>query len=86
MVAYLILIFGLIIIVTGITFSVTSDFVDSMLAATTYANTPLAGAMDADSIQTGDLLLVLFKYILIVILIALAYWMWVMSQKPVKSF
>jgi len=87
-VAYLLLVgVGLTIIVTGITYNFVSDFVDYIITAINgYANTPLANQMDADSIEGGSLLLMLFKFILIPTLFVIAYFAWTMSQKPVKQW
>lgn len=87
-VAYLLLVgVGLTIIVTGIAFSFISDFVDFMLSGINgYAGTPLANQMDADSIQGGDMLIVLFKMILVPSFFVIMYFAFVMAQKPVKSW
>ncbi len=86
-VSYLLLIgVGLTIIVVGIVYSVVSDFVDTMIAATTYDNTPLANMMDTDTIYGAGLLLTLFKYCLMFILVILMYWAFVMSQKPEREW
>lgn len=87
-VAYLLLVgLGLSIVVSAICFNFISDFVDIVLYTTgrTYANMPLA-QMDADSIQTGNLLFMCFKFCLIPVMFVLIYFCFVMAQKPVKSW
>ncbi len=87
-VAYLLLVgVGLTIIVTGITFSFVSDFVDTVLGAiNSYRGTPLEGAMDADSISTGNELLLVFKLSLMPVLIVIIYFTLSMSQKIQKDW
>ena len=86
-VAYLLLIgVGLTIIITGMSYSLISDFVDTMIVATSYAGTPLANQMDADSVEGGNMLLVVFKMILMPILLCIMYFALVMSQKPERSW
>lgn len=60
-----------------------SDLTDYILSSiNSYQGTPLAGQLDQSSIETGDLLLTLFKFILIPALILVIYWSFVMAQKP----
>lgn len=88
MVAYLLLIgFVLSILVVGASYMASSDFVDLLLSAiNSYNGTQLQGQMDSDSIQTGNFLMMLLKYILIPSLFVLIYWILVMSQKPVRPY
>lgn len=87
-VAYLLLIgVGLTIIVVGITYNITSDFVDYIISSINgYSGTPLANSMSADSIDTGNLLLMAFKLVLIPALIAIIYWSYTLSQKQQKNW
>jgi hypothetical protein len=87
-VSYLVLV-GVIltIIVSGIAYNFTSDFVDMMLNSINgYAGTPLENQMDASSIEGGNFLLMLFKMILMPTLLVIMYFAWVMAQKPVKQW
>lgn len=86
-VAYVLLFMGLAIIVTGIFFSFISDGVDAIIGAINgYAGTPLQGAMDANSIETGDMLLMVFKLALLPSLVVIIYWAFNYATKPVKPF
>jgi uncharacterized protein (UPF0333 family) len=87
-VAYLLLVgVGLTIITVGIAYSFISDFVDVILSSiNNYSGTPLANQMDVDSISTGNLLLALFKLILIPALLVIIYFAFTMSQKQQKSW
>lgn len=87
MVSYLLIIVGLSLIVGGITYNFTSDIVDiSLSSLSTVYSTDSKFTMDADSIESGNMLLILFKFCLIPILICLAYFSWVISQKPERAW
>jgi hypothetical protein len=83
-VAYLLLVgVGLTLIVTGLCFSFVSDFVDTVLGAiNSYNGTPLAGQMDSSSIDTGNMLLMAFKLVLVPSLFCIMFFAYVMAQKP----
>jgi len=87
-VAYLLLVgIGLTIVVTGITYSVVSDFVDYILVSINgYSGTPLANNLSTDSIETGNLLLMAFKFSLMPSLIAIIYFGLSMALKPNKEW
>ena len=82
-VSYLLLVsMGVSIIISGIFYNVTSDVVDLILESiNNYAGTPLEGVMDSSSIETGNILLVAFKFVLIPTLVAIVYFCFVMSQR-----
>jgi hypothetical protein len=87
-VAYLLLVgLFLTLIVVGIAYMFISDFVDFILNGINgFAGTPLAGQLDQSSIDTGNLLLVLFKFCLIYFLFIIIYWVWTMAQKPERPY
>lgn len=87
-VSYLLLVgFGFTIVIVGIAYMFTSDFVDYILAAiNNYEGTPLEGQMDSSSIEGGNFLIVLFKLFLIPALLILSFWVWSMSQRPFKPY
>jgi len=87
-VAYTLLVgVGLTIIVTGITYSFVSDFIDLILASiNNYTGTPLANQMPASAVEGGDFLMAIFKMCLVPILLIIAYFAFSMSQKPVKQW
>lgn len=87
-VSYLLLVgLGLSIVVSGIAFNFISDFVDTCIS---FSNTVWSGnlqaQMDADSINTGNFLLMAFKFCLIPILFVLMYFQYSMAQKPVRPW
>jgi len=87
-VAYLVLV-GIILtlIVSGVCFNFTSDFVDFWIASINgYEGTPLANQIDQDTIDGGDFLMTIFKFCLIPILFCIMYFSWVMGMKPVRSW
>ena len=87
-VAYLLLVgVGLTIIITGITYSFVSDFIDMILASiNNYEGTQLANQMPASAVEGGDFLMAIFKTSLVPILLIIAYFAWQMSQKPVRQW
>ena len=87
-VAYLLLVgLGLTLIVTGITYSFVSDFIDFVLSAiNNYSGTPLANQMPASATEGGNFLIAIFKMCLVPILFIIMYWIFTMSMKPVKPF
>ncbi len=91
MASYLLIQFVLILIVVGVAYSFVSDTKDYLINAiggadNPYANTPLQGQMDQDSIDGGYFLLVLFKMFLIPALFVLMYWCYNYAQKPVREW
>jgi len=87
MVAYLIIIFGLIVIVSGITYNITSDMVDQFLTMLNIGYSQDSRfSLDADNVYGGNLLLTLFKFILIPILFVIIFWVWNLAQKPNRSY
>ena len=87
MVSYLLIVLGISIIVSGITYNITSDLVDSFVSALSITfSHDSKFTMDQDSIDTGNLLMTLFKYCLIPILFVLGYFAWTMAQKPVRPW
>lgn len=75
------------IIVVGIAYNFTSDFVDFILGGINdYEGTPLANQMDADSIQGAGFLMVVFKMILVPSLFVIMYFAWVMAQRPLRPW
>jgi len=87
MVAYIIILFGLIIIVSGLTYSVSSDFVDTILISLNSGYSQDSRfSLDADSVYGGNLLLTLFKFILMPILFVIMYWVFQYAQKPNRQF
>jgi hypothetical protein len=87
-VSYLLLVgLALTIIISGIAYSFTSDFVDTMMSGINgYAGTPLENQMDSDSVTGGNFLMALFKFFLIPVLFVIVYFAMVMSQKPEKNW
>jgi len=87
MVSYLLIMFAIFLIVGGITYNITSDIVDTALSSISLAFSNMPDAtMDADTIEGGNMVLMVFKFSLMPILIIIAYFCINMSTKPLRPW
>jgi hypothetical protein len=81
MVSFLLIVYFLIIGVSGIAYMFMSDFVDIFVPYFVILNTTLGNTANTDNIATLNILITAFKSIPIIIIILATWYMWVMSQK-----
>lgn len=85
MVAYIIIvIFGILIFFEGLVYAFFSDFTD--MFAPIFFSGALSSYNTDESIHGYNILMVLFKYCLMVFLLYIALFVWQMSQKPERNW